>query len=49
MHYKEITETLIKEGRYKTKSRNFLSTVAITIMRDKRLTKVKPGVYTLKK
>jgi hypothetical protein len=49
MHYKEITETLLKEGRYKTKSKNFLSTVAITIMRDDRLEKVKPGVYGLKK
>ena len=49
MHYKDIAATLVKEGRYKTKSRNFLSTVAITIMRDKRLEKVKPGVYRLKK
>ncbi len=49
MHYKDIADTLVKEGRYKTKSRNFLSTVAITIMRDKRLEKVQPGVYRLKK
>ncbi|MEZ5064375.1 MAG: winged helix-turn-helix domain-containing protein [bacterium] len=49
MHYKEITETLLKEGRYKTKSDNFLSTVAITIMRDRRLKRVEPGVYTLRK
>jgi len=49
MHYKAITDTLLKEGRYKTKSTNFLSTVAITIMRDKRLKRVEPGVYTLRK
>ena len=49
MHYKEITETLLSEGLYKTRSRNFLSTVAITIMRDKRLVKKKPGVYAIRK
>jgi hypothetical protein len=49
MHYKDITETLIKSGIYRTRSKNFLSTVAISIMRDKRLRRVKPGVYTLRK
>jgi hypothetical protein len=49
MHYKEITEILLEEGRYRTRSKNFLSTVAITIMRDRRLKKVKPGVYALRK
>ena len=49
MHYKEITEMLLAEGHYKTRSKNFLSTVAITIMRDDRLEKKKPGVYGIKK
>jgi hypothetical protein len=49
MHYKDITDTLLREGRYKTKSKNFLSTVAITIMRDKRLKRVEPGIYALRK
>lgn len=49
MHYKDITETLLKEGLYRTKSKNFLSTVAISIMRDRRLKRVEPGVYALRK
>ncbi len=49
MHYKDITETLLAEGIYRTKSKNFLSTVAISIMRDKRLKRVEPGVYALRK
>ena len=49
MHYKDITKSLLREGLYKTKSRNFLSTVAISIMRDRRLKRVEPGVYTLRK
>lgn len=49
MHYKEIAERLVKEGRYRTRSRNFLSTVAITILRDKRIRRVEPGVYTLRR
>lgn len=49
MHYQDITNALLEEGRYRTKSKNFLSTVAITIMRDKRLKRVEPGVYALKR
>jgi hypothetical protein len=49
MHYKDITETLLRERIYRTRSKNFLSTVAISIMRDKRLKRVEPGVYTLRK
>ena len=48
MHYKDITVMLQKEGIYRTKSKNFLSTVAISIMRDKRLKRVEPGVYALR-
>jgi hypothetical protein len=49
LHYRKIAETLVREKRYRTKSRNFLSTVAITIMRDKRIKRVEPGVYTLRR
>jgi len=49
MHYKDITETLLEQGIYRTKSKNFLSTVAISIMRDKRLERVEPGVYRLRR
>jgi hypothetical protein len=49
MHYKDITEALLEQGIYRTRSKNFLSTVAISIMRDKRLKRVEPGVYTLRK
>lgn len=49
MHYKEIADRLVSEGRYRTKSRNFLSTVAITILREKRIRRVEPGVYALRK
>jgi hypothetical protein len=49
MHYKDIADRLQKEGRYRTRSRNFLSTVAITILRDKRIRRVEPGVYALRK
>jgi hypothetical protein len=49
MHYKDITRTLLDEGIYRTKSKSFLSTVAISIMRDKRIKRVEPGVYTLRK
>jgi hypothetical protein len=49
MHYKDITRILLEEGRYRTKSRSFLSTVAISIQRDPRVKRVEPGVYKLKK
>jgi hypothetical protein len=48
MHYKEIAARLVEEGRYRTRSRNFLSTVAITILRDKRIRRVEPGVYAVR-
>jgi len=49
MHYKEITRILLDEGRYRTRSKSFLSTVAISIQRDPRVKRVEPGVYKLKK
>jgi hypothetical protein len=48
MHYRDIAEVLLKEKRYRTRSRNFLSTVAITILRDRRLKRMEPGVYALR-
>ena len=48
LHYRDIAERLIQEGRYRTRSRNFLSTVAITIQRDRRIRRVAPGVYGLR-
>lgn len=49
MHYKDITRILLEEGRYRTKSRSFLSTVAISIKRDPRVKRVEPGIYKLKR
>jgi len=49
MHYKDITRTLLEEGRYRTRSRSFLSTVAISIQRDRRVRRVEPGIYTLRR
>jgi hypothetical protein len=49
MHYKDITRILLDEGRYRTKSGSFLSTVAISIKRDPRVKRVKPGIYVLKR
>lgn len=47
VHYKELTELVGKRGFYKSESKNLLSTVAVTLKRDKRFKKVKPGVYEL--
>jgi hypothetical protein len=49
MHYKDITRILLDEGRYRTKSPSFLSTVAISIKRDPRVKRVQPGIYRLKR
>lgn len=49
IHYKALTEAVVERKLYKTKSRNLLSTVAVTLKRDKRFRKVEPGFYALKK
>jgi hypothetical protein len=49
MHYRDIADTLLKEGRYRSKSKNFLTTVAITILKDSRVKRVEPGVYALRR
>jgi HB1, ASXL, restriction endonuclease HTH domain len=48
MHYKDLTTAVVSRHLYRTKSKNLLSTVAVTLMRDRRFRKVKPGVYSLR-
>jgi septal ring factor EnvC (AmiA/AmiB activator) len=48
IHYKDLTNTVIRRGLYKTRSKNLLSTVAVTLKRDKRFKKVEPGMYVMK-
>lgn len=48
MHYKELTEAIQKEDLYRTKSKNLLSTVAVTLKRNPRFKKISPGIYALK-
>jgi hypothetical protein len=48
VHYKDLTKLVTKRGLYKTRSKNLLSTVAVTLKRDKRFKKVEPGMYTLR-
>ena len=48
MHYKDLTDAVVKRGLYRTKSKNLLSTVAVTLMRDQRFKKVKPGIFALR-
>jgi len=47
IHYKALTEAVVKRGYYRTKSKNLLSTVAVTLKRDPRFKKVEPGLYSL--
>jgi hypothetical protein len=49
VHYKQLTETVVKRGIYKTKSKNLLSTVAVTLKRDGRFKKVEAGIWNLKR
>ncbi|MBZ0269319.1 winged helix-turn-helix domain-containing protein [bacterium] len=49
IHYKALTDAVVERKLYRTKSRNLLSTVAVTLKRDKRFKKVEPGYYALKK
>ena len=48
VHYKDLTELVVKRGLYRTRSKNLLSTVAVTLKRDRRFKKVEPGMYTLR-
>ena len=48
IHYRELTEAVTERGLYKTRSKNLLSTVAVTLKRDQRFKKVEPGFYTLR-
>ncbi|NNE43016.1 MAG: hypothetical protein HKN12_02310 [Gemmatimonadetes bacterium] len=49
LHYRDIARILVEEERYRTRSKNFLSTVAISIMRDERIERVESGVYRLRR
>jgi hypothetical protein len=49
VHYKDLTVAIEKRGLYKTRSKNLLSTVAVTLKRDRRFRKVEPGIYALRK
>jgi hypothetical protein len=48
VHYKEMTDAVVRRKLYRTKSKNLLSTVAVTLKRDKRFKKVEPGFYALR-
>ncbi len=48
VHYKDLTDTIVRKKLYRTKSRNLLSTVAVTLKRDRRFKKVEPGYYALR-
>lgn len=48
VHYKDLTETVVRRKFYRTRSKNLLSTVAVTLKRDKRFKKVEPGFYALR-
>jgi hypothetical protein len=48
IHYKELMDTVVKKKLYRTKSKNLLSTVAVTLKRDGRFKKVEPGMYALR-
>jgi len=48
MHYKDLTASVVERGLYRTRSKNLLSTVAVTLKRDRRFKKVEPGYYSLR-
>jgi hypothetical protein len=48
LHYRELTEAVVERGLYRTRSKNLLSTVAVTLKRDGRFRKVEPGLYSLR-
>ncbi|HMB70348.1 MAG TPA: HTH domain-containing protein [bacterium] len=48
IHYKTLTEQVVARKLYRTRSSNLLSTVAVTLKRDKRFKKVEAGYYALR-
>jgi hypothetical protein len=48
IHYKDLTDAIMKRKLYKTKSKNLLSTVAVTLKRDRRFRKTEAGYYSLR-
>ena len=49
IHYKTLTDSVVSRKLYRTKSQNLLSTVAVTLKRDRRFKKVEAGYYALRK
>jgi hypothetical protein len=47
IHYRDLMDAIEKRELYKTNSPNLLSTIAVTLKRDKRFKKVTPGYYDL--
>ncbi|MCA9753853.1 MAG: hypothetical protein KC591_16770 [Gemmatimonadetes bacterium] len=47
IHYRDLMEAIQKRKLYQTNSPNLLSTIAVTLKRDKRFKKAEPGYYTL--
>ncbi len=47
IHYKELTEAVVKRGLYRTNSPSLLTTVLVTLRRDPRFKKVRPGLFAL--
>ena len=48
-HYKELADTVLKRGLYRTKSKNLLPTVMVTLTRDERFKRTEPGIFALRK
>lgn len=47
-HYKDLIDAIVQRKLYVTKSKNLLTTAFITLKRDKRFRKLKPGIYALR-
>lgn len=47
-HYKDLADTVVKRGLYRTKSKNLLPTVMVTLTRDGRFKRTEPGMFALK-
>ena len=47
-HYKDLADTVLKRGLYRTKSKNLLPTVMVTLTRDGRFKRTEPGMFALK-
>jgi hypothetical protein len=48
MHYKDLTDTVLKTGLYRSRSKNPLAVVAVTLVTDRRFKRVGSGMYALR-